>query len=165
VVFSFDCHVNRDERLARVNSSCELLSLSRGQFVYRASSIDLVDDLLTNTVVNRQKYSWYLDVPAEIKQYRDKLEREKDKSKASARKSSVPKEVEFKATKDRDKVMRSATEALKKRRSTMNSRAALDDDEVLRKVLEESKTDAGVPPSEDTATTRKGKRSRDDSEE
>ena len=43
----------------------------------------------------------------------------------------------------------------------MNSRAAYDEDEVLKKVLEESKHD-GAPPSENG--TRK-KRSRDDSEE
>lgn len=44
----------------------------------------------------------------------------------------------------------------------MNSRAAYDEDEVLRKVLEESKHEGGAPQSE--SGTRK-KRSRDDSEE
>ncbi|KAF2663316.1 hypothetical protein BT63DRAFT_419132 [Microthyrium microscopicum] len=48
-----------------------------------------------------------------------------------------------------------------KRRSTMNSRAALDEDEVLRKVLEESKQDGA--PSE--TSTRKVKRNREDSED
>lgn len=45
----------------------------------------------------------------------------------------------------------------------MNSRAAYDEDEVLRKVLEESKTEDAVPSTDNGS--RKGKRSRDDSEE
>jgi hypothetical protein len=43
----------------------------------------------------------------------------------------------------------------------MNSRAAYDEDEVLRKVLEESKTEGSVVDS----GSRRGKRARDDSEE
>jgi hypothetical protein len=50
-----------------------------------------------------------------------------------------------------------------KRRSTMNSRAAYDEDEVLRKVLEESKVEDATNPSE--TGTRRGKRGRDESEE
>jgi hypothetical protein len=46
----------------------------------------------------------------------------------------------------------------------MNSRAAYDEDEVLRKVLEESKVDGQLNPSE-TGTSRKGKRVREESEE
>lgn len=44
----------------------------------------------------------------------------------------------------------------------MNSRAAYDEDEVLRKVLEESKHEGAVPASENG---NRKKRSRDDSEE
>lgn len=44
----------------------------------------------------------------------------------------------------------------------MNSRAAYDEDEVLRKVLEESKHEGAAPPSENG---NRKKRSRDDSEE
>jgi hypothetical protein len=51
-----------------------------------------------------------------------------------------------------------------KRRSTMNSRSAYDEDEVLRKVLEESKVDGRGNPSE-AGTSRKGKRVREESEE
>jgi hypothetical protein len=46
-----------------------------------------------------------------------------------------------------------------KRRSTMNSRAAYDEDEVLRKVLEESKNES-LPPSD-----KRAKRAREDSDE
>jgi hypothetical protein len=45
----------------------------------------------------------------------------------------------------------------------MNSRAAYDEDEVLRKVLEESKVEDATNPSE--TGTRRGKRGRDESEE
>jgi hypothetical protein len=44
----------------------------------------------------------------------------------------------------------------------MNSRAAYDEDEVLRKVLEESKTEGSVVAD---GGSRRGKRARDDSEE
>jgi hypothetical protein len=46
----------------------------------------------------------------------------------------------------------------------MNSRAAYDEEEVLRKVLEESKVEGG-PGSGEGSTARKGKRLREDSEE
>lgn len=55
--------------------------------------------------------------------------------------------------------VRNSVDNLTKRRSTMNSRAAYDEDEVLRKVLEESKGD--LPNSSD----RRAKRGRDDSDE
>lgn len=45
----------------------------------------------------------------------------------------------------------------------MNSRAAYDEDEVLRKVLEESKQED--PPQIPNNGSRKGKRPRDESEE
>ncbi|KAJ5099421.1 Zinc finger PHD-type [Penicillium argentinense] len=51
-----------------------------------------------------------------------------------------------------------------KRRSTMNSRdAAYDEEEQLRRAIEESKEDTKSIP-DDTSTTRRGKRSRSDSE-
>lgn len=98
-----------------------------------------------------QKYSRYLPVydQSHIK---------------NARKSSVPKDTEGKAGRDKDRISRASAESFSKRRSTMNSRAAYDEDEVLRKVLEESKNEGGGPQSENGNGIRK-KRSRDDSEE
>ncbi|KAF2114173.1 hypothetical protein BDV96DRAFT_110938 [Lophiotrema nucula] len=80
----------------------------------------------------------------------------------NTRKSSVSKETEGKGARDKDRLNRASAESFSKRRSTMNSRAAYDEDEVLRKVLEESKHEGTAAPSE--SGTRK-KRSRDDSEE
>ena len=76
------------------------------------------------------------------------------------RKGSVEKEDKSKTLKEKEKLAKALPEA--KRRSTMNSRAAYDEDEVLRKVLEESKTEG--QGSTDNGS-RKGKRTRDDSEE
>jgi hypothetical protein len=95
-----------------------------------------------------QKYSRYL--PVYDQQHGKK-----------ARKSSVSKETVSPSSRHNDRNPRSSVDSLGKRRSTMNSRAAYDEDEVLRKVLEESKHE-GAPPSE--GGNRK-KRSRDDSEE
>lgn len=100
----------------------------------------------------RQKYSRYL--PVYDQQHGKK-----------ARKSSVSKETASPSSQrhtDRnDRNARASVDSLGKRRSTMNSRAAYDEDEVLRKVLEESKHE-GAPPSENG---NRKKRSRDDSEE
>ncbi|KAJ4294988.1 Histone deacetylase complex subunit [Kalmusia sp. IMI 367209] len=96
-----------------------------------------------------QKYSRYLPV---WDQHHGK----------NARKSSLSKESENKAAKDKDRLSRASVESFSKRRSTMNSRAAYDEDEVLRKVLEESKHE-GVVPLLDNGN--KKKRSREDSEE
>ncbi|KAL5385142.1 hypothetical protein DPSP01_004952 [Paraphaeosphaeria sporulosa] len=79
----------------------------------------------------------------------------------NARKGSLSKESD-KPAKDKDRLSRASVESFSKRRSTMNSRAAYDEDEVLRKVLEESKHEGAVPPSENG---NRKKRSRDDSEE
>jgi len=46
----------------------------------------------------------------------------------------------------------------------MNSRANYDEEEILRKVLEESKVDGQTNPSE-AGTSRKTKRAREDSDE
>ncbi|OCK79962.1 hypothetical protein K432DRAFT_298688 [Lepidopterella palustris CBS 459.81] len=81
----------------------------------------------------------------------------------SSKRSSVSKDPENKPSKDKDKSSRASADSLTKRRSTMNSRATYDEDEVLRKVLEESKSDGGAPATEN-GNNRK-KRSRDDSEE
>ncbi|GME46333.1 Zinc finger PHD-type protein [Neofusicoccum parvum] len=99
-----------------------------------------------------QKYSHYIPVVGN-----------KVSSKHSARKSSISKEAESRNSKEKDKPSRASVEAFTKRRSTMNSRAAYDEDEVLRKVLEESKGEGGTADSENG--TRKGKRGRDDSED
>lgn len=78
----------------------------------------------------------------------------------TSRKGSVDKDDKSKVSKERDRLARTLPET--KRRSTMNSRAAYDEDEVLRKVLEESKTE-GQASTENGS--RKGKRNRDESEE
>ncbi|ORY18186.1 hypothetical protein BCR34DRAFT_583112 [Clohesyomyces aquaticus] len=96
-----------------------------------------------------QKYSRYLPVY------------DQTQSK-NARKSSLSKEPENKTGRDKDRSARASVESLSKRRSTMNSRAAYDEDEVLRKVLEESKIEGATTVSE--SGTRK-KRGRDDSED
>ncbi|KAF2868203.1 hypothetical protein BDV95DRAFT_610173 [Massariosphaeria phaeospora] len=80
----------------------------------------------------------------------------------TSRKPSLSKEVDNRAGRDKDRTARSSAESFSKRRSTMNSRAAYDEDEVLRKVLEESKIEGGLSQSE--SGIRK-KRSRDESEE
>ncbi|KAF2469468.1 uncharacterized protein BDR25DRAFT_49812 [Lindgomyces ingoldianus] len=96
-----------------------------------------------------QKYSRYLPVY------------EQNHSKTS-RKTSLSKEPESKAPKDKDRNNRASVESLGKRRSTMNSRAAYDEDEVLRKVLEESKNEGTSTLSENG---NRKKRGRDESEE
>ena len=95
---------------------------------------------------HRQKYSRYLPVlePAPAK---------------SARKSSYSKDSD-RASRNNDR-KKGNSDALTKRRSTMNSRGAYDDAEVLRMVLEESKGENTTHGSE--SSNRKGKRNRDDS--
>ena len=98
---------------------------------------------------NRQKYSRYLPI---VEQSNAK----------HARKTSVSKEPDDKTSREKDRNARASVESFGKRRSTMNSRAAYDEDEVLRKVLEESKNEGPAVPSENGL---RKKRSRDDSEE
>ncbi|KAF2714319.1 hypothetical protein K504DRAFT_367076 [Pleomassaria siparia CBS 279.74] len=101
------------------------------------------------TSAKGQKYSRYLPVV--------------DQNHAKkARKTSLSKEPDDIPSRDKDRNARASVESFGKRRSTMNSRAAYDEDEVLRKVLEESKQEGPMTQSE--SGTRK-KRSRDDSEE
>ncbi|KAG9560734.1 hypothetical protein KCU71_g18633, partial [Aureobasidium melanogenum] len=81
----------------------------------------------------------------------------------SARKSSLTKETESaKARREqRESQNRASVESSTgKRRSTMNSRQAYDDEETLRRIIEETKDDG-----ESTPAVRKGKRGRDDSED
>lgn len=94
-----------------------------------------------------QRYSRYLPVY--------------DQQHGKQRKSSVSKDTERHSSRDRDRNARASVDSFGKRRSTMNSRAAYDEDEVLKKVLEESKHD-GAPGSEHG---NRKKRSREDSEE
>ena len=98
---------------------------------------------------NRQKYSRYLPI---VEQSNAK----------HARKTSVSKEPDDKTSREKDRNARASVESFGKRRSTMNSRAAYDEDEVLRKVLEESKNEGPAVLSENGL---RKKRSRDDSEE
>ncbi|KAF1998966.1 hypothetical protein P154DRAFT_438062 [Amniculicola lignicola CBS 123094] len=100
------------------------------------------------TSAKGQKYSRYLPVW--------------DQSHAkNARKSSVSKESD-RPLRDKDRLSRASAESFSKRRSTMNSRAAYDEDEALRKALEESTKEGGVPASDDSS---RKKRSREDSED
>ncbi len=79
-----------------------------------------------------------------------------------SRKGSVDKDDKSKVLKEKERQSRSSVLPETKRRATMNSRAAYDEDEVLRKVLEESKFE-GQAGTENGS--RKGKRNRDGSEE
>jgi hypothetical protein len=79
----------------------------------------------------------------------------------SARKSSVENDDKKKQT-DKERSGRASALPESKRRATMNSRAAFDEDEVLRKVIEESKAEQQASTE---GGSRKGKRNRDDSEE
>jgi hypothetical protein len=100
----------------------------------------------------RQLYSRYLPVVS------------KTGFKPSNRKSSVSKEWEARQ-RDLERIRQMSSET-NKRRSTMNSRATYDEDEMLRKVLEESRADGALTVNgSETGTTRKGKRVRDESEE
>lgn len=70
----------------------------------------------------------------------------------------------FKKAKE-GRLSRETAESLaSKRRSTMNSRdAAYDESEQLRRAIEESKKEGGAPSA--SISTRRGKRSRSDSEQ
>ncbi|KAL1296671.1 hypothetical protein AAFC00_000151 [Neodothiora populina] len=96
-----------------------------------------------------QRYSRYLPLyPHEAK---------------SARKASFTKDSDAKATKERENVSRASVDSTAaKRRSTMNSRQTYEDEETLRRVIEESKGE-GNPSGLSIASLRKGKRGRDDS--
>ncbi|KAF2197626.1 hypothetical protein GQ43DRAFT_475287 [Delitschia confertaspora ATCC 74209] len=96
-----------------------------------------------------QKYSRYLPVY------------EQNHGKNS-RKGSLSKEVHKSPKDSKDRNARASVESFSKRRSTMNSRAAYDEDEVLRKVLEESKHEGAAAES---VNGKSKKRNRDDSEE
>ncbi|KAI5212911.1 hypothetical protein AUEXF2481DRAFT_33465 [Aureobasidium subglaciale EXF-2481] len=81
----------------------------------------------------------------------------------TARKASLTKETESaKARREqRESQNRASVESSTgKRRSTMNSRQAYDDEETLRRVIEETKSVGELTPA-----VRKGKRGRDDSED
>lgn len=105
--------------------------------------------LLLTCFSSRQKYSRYLPV-WDLHQGK------------RAGKGSITQETESKSARDKDRNARASVESFSKRRATMNSRAAYDEDEVLRKVLEESKHESGATQSENG---NRKKRSRDDSEE
>ncbi|KAH3906298.1 hypothetical protein HBH56_206400 [Parastagonospora nodorum] len=94
-----------------------------------------------------QKYSRYIPVY--------------DQQNGKARKSSDAKDSDKASGRDKDRSSRASVDSFGKRRSTMNSRAAYDEDEVLRKVIEESKHEG--PQTEENGSRKK--RSREDSEE
>lgn len=94
----------------------------------------------------RQKYSRYLPVlePTPAK---------------AVRKSSLAKESD-RTSRNNDR-KKGNSDSLTKRRSTMNSRGAYDEAEVLRMVLEQSKGENATDAAENG--NKKGKRNRDDS--
>jgi hypothetical protein len=94
-----------------------------------------------------QKYSRYIPVY--------------DQQHGKTRKGSVSKDTEKQSGRDKDRSSRASVDSFGKRRSTMNSRAAYDEDEVLRKVIEESKHEGALP----SENGNRKKRSREDSEE
>jgi hypothetical protein len=100
-----------------------------------------------NTISHRQKYSRYIPVY--------------DQQHGKTRKSSISKDTEKQSGRDKDRSSRASVDSFGKRRSTMNSRAAYDEDEVLRKVIEESKHEG--PQTSENGNRKK--RSREDSEE
>ena len=109
------------------------------------------------TDLRGQRYSTYLPL-------------HRNEPPKSARKPSVAKETEARASKDRQSVSRASVDSTAaKRRSTMNSRQAYDEEETLRRVIEESKGEDGRLPSVSVSASasapKKGKRSRDDSQE
>ena len=81
----------------------------------------------------------------------------------TSRKHAHLKENEPRVGKEKEALQLSKAESFTKRRSTMNSRAAYDEDEVLRKVIEESKGEGQIQSTD--GSTRRGKRSRDDNAE
>lgn len=93
----------------------------------------------------RQKYSHYVPIVSKSK---------------SQRKMSGVKGDDIRSAREAAK---SASLEAPKRRSTMNSRATLDEDEMLRKALEISKQEGGVVSEH--SIVRKSKRGRDESEE
>lgn len=95
---------------------------------------------------NRQKYSRYVPIASKSK---------------SHRKLSGVKNDDVHST--RDSLKAGSVEA-PKRRSTMNSRATLGEDELLRKALEISKQEGVTGPSE-PSVVRKSKRGREESHE
>lgn len=99
---------------------------------------------------NSQRYSHYLPLyPNDVK---------------TARKPSMSKDSDAKSRKDRESASRASVESTTaKRRSTMNSRQTYDEEETLRRVIEESRGQNDTVPS--ISAQRKGKRSRDESEE
>ena len=101
---------------------------------------------MLTVLLHSQKYSRYLPVY--------------DQNHGKNRKSSVSKDTEAQPGKDKDRNNRASVDSFGKRRSTMNSRAAYDEDEVLRKVIEESKHEGAA-----SENGNRKKRSRDDSEE
>jgi len=84
----------------------------------------------------------------------------------SVRKNSVSKDTEIKPKKEgavepEREVSRASADLLpSKRRSTMNSRQTYDEEEMLRKAIEESRGE-----KDEVGSSRKGKRNRDESEE
>ena len=108
-----------------------------------------------STTANSQHYSLYLPL------YRSEPK--------SARKLSITKDSDAKAKKERDEISRASVDSIAaKRRSTMNSRQAYDEEETLRRVIEESRGEKDNDKEEgglSVSGTRRGKRIRDDSEE
>jgi hypothetical protein len=77
---------------------------------------------------------------------------------------SKDKDSDSRASKDPEtKGMSAAAISSAKKRSTMNSRAALDEEEMLRKAIEESKAEGTLSTA--GSSIRRGKRGREESDE
>lgn len=121
---------------------------------FHAGSFDaLLPDRISPLTLplNRQKYSKYLPLH--------------QASRTTSRATSIAKDGARSPKPGGSKRERlsSASQAAAKRRSTMNSRDAAYDDELLRRVIEASKEDA--PPDTSDTASRPAKRGRSDSEE
>jgi len=82
----------------------------------------------------------------------------------SSRKTPPAKDPDARASRDPESKSANAIALSNaKKRSTMNSRAALDEEEALRKAIEESKVEGALSTA--GSSIKRGKRSRDESEE
>ena len=117
-------------------------------YVTSPHQIAYAKQLLTDEV-NRQRYSRYLPVV-------------EPRSSEASKKKVITREPESRSSREAD-AKGGVLQANGKRRSTMNSRAAYDEEEVFRRVLEESKGNNGSDGTK--SGSRKAKRTRDESDE
>ena len=146
---------------AHPESCCFILSLpaylsfSRRNlnFCRHLSSRGFFSFFRTNNMAPRQKYSIFLPI--------HRTSRAASRATSAAKDGARSPKINGTGKNSRS----SAAAQTSKRRSTMNSRdAAYDEEEQLRRAIEASKEDA-IPEENESVTTRRPKRGRDDSEE